>query len=144
MSSDLEDLFGGEQAPPAPTAARTGKLVLVVDDSEMMRMTISRIIEKFGHRVIEAADGNQALDACRHNAPDLVFLDWVMPERNGLETLREMRRIPKLRETPVVLLTVVRDKDTIREAGRYGVQDYVSKPAKPGRVVEKVHKYLGS
>ena len=143
MSSDLEDLFGGEGAPPAPITARTGKLVLVVDDSDMMRIMISRIVENSGHRFIEAADGNQALDACRMNTPDLVFLDWLMPEKNGLETLQEMRRIPKLRDTPVVLLTVVRDKGTIREAGKHRVQDYISKPAKPERVREKIRKYLG-
>lgn len=118
--------------------------MLVVDDSDMMRLTITRIVEKSGHLVIEASNGNQALDACRNNNPDLIFLDWIMPEKDGLETLQEMRQMPKLRDTPVVLLTVVRDKDAIRVAGRYGVQDYIAKPAKPDRVREKIRKYLGS
>lgn len=53
-----------------------------------------------------------------------------------------MRQLPKMRDTPVVLLTVVKDKEAIRVAGRFGVTDYVSKPAKPDRVREKIRKYL--
>ncbi len=145
MTSGLDGLFGAEEdSPAAPIPTKTGKTVLVVDDSDMMRVTITRIVEKSGHRVIEASNGNQALDACRNNTPDLIFLDWIMPEKEGLETLQELRQVPKLSETPVVLLTVVRNKDAIRVAGRYGVQDYISKPAKPDRVREKIRKHLGS
>lgn len=145
MSSGIDDLFGAEDEPAVPAPKnRTGKAVLVVDDSDMIRLTITRIVEKSGHLAIEASNGNQALDACRNNNPDLIFLDWIMPEKDGLEMLQEMRQMPKLRDTPVVLLTVVRDKNAIRNAGRFGVTDYLSKPAKPDRVREKIRKYLGS
>ena len=146
MTSGIDDLFGEEEDSPALPipAKRTGKTVLVVDDSDMIRLTITRIVEKFGHRALEASNGNQALDVCRNNAPDLIFLDWIMPEKAGLEKLKEMRKISKLSAIPVVLLTVVKDKDAIREAGRYGVQDYVSKSATPDRVREKIRKYLSS
>ena len=116
----------------------------MVDDLDMMSLTITRIVEKSGHRAVEASNGNQALDVCRNNTPYFGFLDWIMPERAGLETLQEMRKIPKQSAIPVVLLTGVKDKDAIREAGRYGVQDYVSKPATPDRVREKIRKNLGS
>jgi CheY-like chemotaxis protein len=146
MTSGIDDLFGAAaELPAVPTPKkRSGKAVLVVDDSDMMRLTITRIVEKSGHRVIEASNGNQALDACRNNTPDLIFLDWIMPDKDGLETLQEMRQMPKLRDTAVVLLTVVRDKNDIRVTGRFGVTDYISKPTKPDRVREKIHKYLGS
>ncbi len=144
LTNGIDDLFGAEEEAAVPVPTKTGKAVLVVDDSDMMRLTITRIVEKSGHLAIEASNGNQALDACRNNNPDLIFLDWIMPEKDGLETLEEMRQMPKLRDTPVVLLTVVRDKDTIRVAGHFGVTDYISKPAKPDRVREKIRKYLGS
>jgi CheY-like chemotaxis protein len=66
-----------------------------------------------------------------------------MPGKSGLETLIELRAMPKMANTPIVLLTQVKDKETIREAGVYKVQDYFSKPARPERVRAKIAKYLG-
>ena len=141
----LEDLFSSvdELAADTPTTSpRTGKTVLGVDDSEMMRLAVSSIVQNTGHHTIEAADGNEALDACEHNKPDLIFLDWIMPGKSGLETIIELRAMPKMADTPIVLLTQVKDKESIREAGVYKVQDYISKPARPERVRAKLTKYL--
>ena len=144
--SSLDDLFASvdELATPEPkTPPTAGKTILVVDDSEMMRVAITSIVSKTGHRVIEAANGDEALDACEHNTPDLILLDWIMPEKSGLETLKELRAMPKMANTPIVLLTQVKDKQSIREAGVYKVTDYLSKPARPDRVRAKIAKYLG-
>ena len=149
--SSLDDLFPEAEAPaPIPKVPpktkeppKTGKTILVVDDSDLMRLAVTTIVAKTGHHAIEAADGNEALDICEHNSPDLIFLDWVMPGKDGLETLKQLRAIPEMASTPVVLLTQVRDKESIREAGVYNVQDYISKPARPDRVRAKILKYFG-
>ncbi|MFH1567157.1 MAG: response regulator [Gemmatimonadota bacterium] len=126
---------------PAPSArART---VLVVDDSAQMRKVVSAVVKRAGHYPLEAADGIQALDMARGWEPALVILDMVMPGLDGMETLRQLREIPAMENIPVVLLTQVQDAERIREAGKYGVRDYLSKPAKTDRLLEKIRKYLG-
>jgi two-component system chemotaxis response regulator CheY len=108
----------------------------------MLRIAVRIAVEALGHQVIDAANGDEALDAARSNNLDLIILDWVMPGKSGLETLKELRAMPRLLETPVVLLTVVKDAQAIREAGVYNVRDYLSKPARPDRLRAKIQKYL--
>jgi CheY-like chemotaxis protein len=63
--------------------------------------------------------------------PDLVFLDLHMPEMNGLQVLERLRALPGLEEIPVVLLTASRSPEVVTQAAKYGVHDYLSKPAQP-------------
>ena len=96
-----------------------------------------------GHHVVEAADGASALTPAETLPPDLVFLDLHMPEMNGLQVLERLRAPPGLEEIPVVLLTASRSPEVVTQAAKYGVHDYLSKPARPARIREKVDKYLG-
>jgi len=66
--------------------------ILVVDDDPMLRRTLHAILEKAGHTVVEAEDGKQALALFAANKPDLVLTDIIMPNRDGIETLGELRR----------------------------------------------------
>lgn len=139
MSDAANDLFDAP-APSKPSGRR--RRVLVVDDSQMMRTAVSRIIERLGHEVTEAANGNEALGIVERRGADLVFLDLEMPVKDGITALRELRGLVRMRETPVILLTVVDDADVVKEAAQYGVKDYLRKPAHPRRIEEKVRKYL--
>ena len=90
-----------------------------------MRRTVRKVAEKMGRKVLEATDGTEALAVARHNQSDLIFLDMVMPMKNGLETLQELRSDKCFRTTPVTLLTVLVDKVVVRKAVAVQVHDYL-------------------
>ena len=142
---NLDNLFGGDE--PAPKAAPEkkrglGRTVLVVDDSPQMRKLVCAMVHRAGHRPIEAENGTIALDIARSRNPRLILLDVLMPGPDGIETLKELRMMPGQKQTPVVLLTTVRDPEVIREAGKYGVSDYLAKPTTTEKLNAKISKYL--
>lgn len=118
-------------------------VVFIVDDSPLITRVVGAVISAMGHHVVEAADGASALTTAETLPPDLVFLDLHMPEMNGLQVLERLRALPGLEEIPVVLLTASRSPEVVTQAAKYGVHDYLSKPARPARIREKVDKYLG-
>ena len=140
MSENIDDLFSVE-TPQDNSSER--RCILIVDDSEMMRLAVRSILEPLGHELIEAGDGEEALGKAFFREPDMIFLDWIMPKKNGLEVLRRLREVPRTSAIPICLLTVLQDPAEIRQAAKFGVVDYLSKPADPQRLKEKVRKYLG-
>lgn len=118
-------------------------VVLIVDDSPMITKVVGSVVSAMGHHVVEASDGASALMTAETLPPDLIFLDLNMPEMNGLEMLERMRATPGLKDVPVVLLTASRSTDVVTRTAKYGVKDYLSKPARPASIREKVKKYLG-
>ena len=101
---------------------------LVVDDSRVVRKVARRILEAHGYTVAEAADGQQALDACRNGLPDCVLLDWNMPVMDGLSFLRALRAEHGPDNPPVVFCTTENDMDHIARAIENGAQEYIMKP----------------
>src|ERR1700761_9013078 len=67
-------------------------LILVIDDHDQMRRTVVRILQRAGHTSCEAHDGKEGVQLCRDSKPDLVITDLIMPEREAMETIRELRR----------------------------------------------------
>src|SRR3546814_6161551 len=86
------------------------KSCLVVDDSKVVRMVARRILEKLDFEIVEAADGAMALEACGRKLPDAVLLDWNMPVMNGIDFLRELRRMPG-GDGPVVVFCTTRSEE---------------------------------
>jgi two-component system chemotaxis response regulator CheY len=101
---------------------------LVVDDSGPVRRIVSRIVRGLGLEVREAADGLQALTACRSRLPDVVLLDWNMPVMDGPSFLRELRSMPGGGAPKVVFCTTMTEFDAIQEALDAGADEYVMKP----------------
>jgi two-component system chemotaxis response regulator CheY len=101
---------------------------LVVDDSGVVRKAARRFLEGFGFAVREAADGQQALDACRTRLPDLVLLDWNMPVMDGLTFLKAARAEHGADRPLVVLCTTENAFERIVTALEAGAQEYVMKP----------------
>ena len=137
--TEADPLSGDDQQEDAGDSQ---KCILIVDDSSMMRLAVREILAPLGHEILEAGDGEEALDIAFFRELDMMFLDWIMPKKSGLEVLRELREVPRTKDLPVVLLTQLTDPTVVREAAPYGVVDYLSKPANPRRLVEKVRKYL--
>jgi two-component system chemotaxis response regulator CheY len=104
------------------------KSCLVVDDSKVIRLVAKRILEELGFRIMEAADGGEALRACRANMPDAVLLDWNMPVMTGIDFLRELRKSEGGAAPIVVFCTTENDMSRIREAMEAGANEYVMKP----------------
>jgi two-component system chemotaxis response regulator CheY len=101
---------------------------LVVDDSRVVRKVARRILEANGFAVTEAADGQQALDACHADLPDVVLLDWNMPVMDGLAFLQALRAEYGPDNPPVVFCTTENDMSHIEAAIAHGAQEYIMKP----------------
>lgn len=104
------------------------KTCLVVDDSKMIRRIAGRILKDLSFETEEAANGQEALDACRANMPDAILLDWNMPVMDGMNFLRTLRNEPKGASPVVVFCTAERDVDKIAQALDAGADEYVMKP----------------
>ena len=101
---------------------------LVVDDSRVVRLVARRMLEKNGYAVVEAEDGEKALNACRAHMPDAVLLDWNMPVMNGIEFLRNLRGEFGPDNPPVVFCTTENDMRFVEQAIEAGAQEFIMKP----------------
>ena len=104
------------------------KTCLVVDDSKVIRMVAKKILQELDFEVIEAADGSDALEACKINLPDGVLLDWNMPVMDGIEFLRALRALPGGNSPIVVFCTSENDMEHIQQAIEAGANEYIMKP----------------
>jgi two-component system, chemotaxis family, chemotaxis protein CheY len=104
------------------------KHVLVVDDSAVIRKVARRILEGMKFETAEAEDGRKALDFCAREMPDAILLDWNMPVMDGLEFLRELRRMPGGLRPKVVFCTTENDVTHIARAMHAGADEYIMKP----------------
>ncbi len=115
------------------------KNILIVDDDPNIREVISFALDKASMKVISASDGQQALEAFNKSNPDLVILDITMPEKDGLEVCKEIR---KTSDVPVLFLSS-RDEEIDRVVGlEIGGDDYVTKPFSPRELVARVNAIL--
>ena len=101
---------------------------LVVDDSRVVRKVARRMLESQGFAVTEAADGQQALLACRQQMPDAVLLDWNMPVMNGIEFLRLLRQEFGPENPTVLFCTTENDMNFVEQAIEAGAQEFIMKP----------------
>lgn len=120
--------------------------VLIVDDEQHIRLLIEQTLEDLideGVELYTAADGDEALTVIEAQRPSLVFLDLMMPKRNGLEVCRTVRGNLGLADTYIVLLTA-KGAAHDREAGlAAGANRYLTKPFDPDELLEIAHAVLG-
>lgn len=121
---------------------RFNKRVVLVDDNEVIRMALRAILRQAGFNVVaEGRDGDAACELVERLQPDLVCLDVVMPKRNGLEALADLReRFPQVK---VLMVTGQTDRESVGEMVRMGAAGIVVKPFNAARVVEMVERTLG-
>lgn len=103
--------------------------ILVVDDSQTVRLVGRRIMSKFGFEVLEAEHGEAALEIVNQN-PDLaaILLDWNMPVMDGLAFLKSLRALPLEKQPVVVMCTTENDMEHIMQAVEAGANEYIMKP----------------
>lgn len=121
-----------------------GKKIMLVDDAAFMRMTIKNCLTKAGYPVesmIEAGDGQQAVDMYEAEKPDLVIMDITMPNKDGIQALQEIKT--KDAAAKVVMCSAMGQESMVVEAIRLGALDFIVKPFKPDRILQTVQKILG-
>lgn len=101
---------------------------LVADDSSVIRKVVRRICEDLGFTVSEAEDGKEALSLCRRAMPDVVLVDWNMPEMDGYEFVRELRQLDGGQHPKVIFCTTENDVAQVARAMRAGADDHLLKP----------------
>jgi len=116
-----------------------GKKVLVVDDEERIRRLIRMHLERDEFLVEEAENGQQALDLALENNYDVILLDIMMPEMDGIEVCEELR---KEKMTPVIMLTAKGEESNRVQGFEVGADDYIVKPFSPREVVLRVKAVL--
>jgi len=120
----------------------SGKTVVIVDDEPAMVDMLTTFLTMKGFQVHGAYTGMAGLDAIEREQPDVVLLDLMLPDHDGWEITRWMRREPLLQQTPVIMLTA-RVSDTDKIVGlELGADDYVTKPYNPREVVARVRARL--
>jgi two-component system, chemotaxis family, chemotaxis protein CheY len=106
----------------------TTPLCLVVDDSRVIRRMATDILKGLGLRTAEAEHGLAAVEFCRTTTPDMVLLDWNMPEMDGITCLRALRAMEISPRPVVVMCTTESGMDKIQEALKSGADEYIMKP----------------
>lgn len=118
------------------------KKILIVDDEPYIRELVSTTLKGDEYKILEAGDGEEALQIARNEMPDLILLDIRMPKKDGLEVCRELKSDPKTSSLYIVILTAYGqevEKERGREAGADG---YFVKPFSPIALLKKVEELL--
>ena len=118
--------------------------VLVVDDEENIRIILAYTLRLDGFEVYLAKDGLTGLELAREKKPDVIVLDWMMPEMDGLEVLSELENDEGTKEIPVIMLTAKGMMLDVGQALYQGAADYVLKPFEPDELAEVIRSKIES
>ena len=144
MPVALGEAFAGEAAQwrPSPVPAGDAGGVLLVEDNADMRDYLARLLTDQGWPVHAVGDAGAAMAHARQNRPELILSDVMLPGRDGLALLREVRASEPLNRVPVVLLTARAGAESAIEGLRTGADDYVVKPFHPDELITRVRAHL--
>lgn len=118
------------------------KKILIVDDEPDILEFLQYNLKKEGYEVVTAQDGRQAIDVAEREKPNLILLDIMMPEMDGVETCRQLRTRKEFNDTPIAFLTA-RDEDFSQIAALdVGGDDYITKPIKPRVLMSRINALL--
>lgn len=116
--------------------------IMLVDDAAFMRMMVKDALTKAGYTdLIEAQDGAEAVEKFNAENPDLVFMDITMPNKDGLEALKEIKAAHP--NANIVMCSAMGQEAMVIEAIKSGAKDFIVKPFKPDRILQTVSKILG-
>ena len=118
------------------------KKLLIVDDEDSLRRLLTRTLSGGDYTVLQASDGNKALEVAFRERPDFVLLDIQMPGLDGIEVCRRIKAAAKLQDTMVVMLTAQAQADVRRRATEAGADAFLTKPFSPLQVLEVVERKM--
>ena len=116
----------------------TQRTILVVEDDKSLLPMITYNIEKNGFKVKSATNGEDALLLIKEEIPSLAIFDWMIPEPNGLELCKILRRKQETSNLPIIMLTAREEEDDRIRGLEYGADDYISKPFSPAELIARI------
>ncbi len=118
--------------------------VLVVDDDPLMHQLFQRHLERAGYQMISAMDGLEALEIAARELPQIIVMDVMMPEIDGLEAIRRLRKIEATKAIPVIVITANVDSylASQRESSVCGAASFLTKPLSPARLLQEVQRLM--
>jgi two-component system, chemotaxis family, chemotaxis protein CheY len=119
------------------------KTLLIVDDSTVMRMTVGSILKEAGYAVVEAENGQVALDKAMQSQVDLIVCDVNMPVMDGLTFVKLIKETPQYRFVPIIMLTTVTGQSDMEAGKAAGVKAWMVKPFDKDKLLGAVAKLLG-
>ena len=128
------------QAIPQLASMSSGHKIMVVEDHRDSREALRALFEAYGYQVIEAANGRIAVEKAATERPDIILMDIMMPELDGFDASRHIRRIPGLEQTPIIAVSALEDAHEL--AVQSGMSDYVRKPVDIRGLLTKVSGWL--
>ena len=117
--------------------------ILAVDDSASMRQMVSFTLQGAGYEVVEACDGQEALNKAKQNQVDLVLSDVNMPVMDGIALIKQLRTLPSYKFTPILMLTTESAADKKSEGKAAGATGWIVKPFNPDQLLNTIKKVLG-
>lgn len=141
---DIINLMKKNNMPLPGELLRNGKSrILVIDDDPKITKMVKTILEAEGDlEVVTAKSGFEAGFIVAELNPNVILLDFLMPEIDGFEVCRRIRKDEKTKDIPVIAITVLRDKKEVQRMYTCGITDYLAKPFKSTDLVDRIRKYI--
>ena len=142
---ETESVISETKTPPADEPAEeeietvTGKKIMIIDDSIVIRKMIEIALEEENYHLINAGSGKEGMDSFEKDQPDLIILDMMLPDMNGIDLLK---KIKEKSDTPVIMLSGKDSPQLVENAKEVGVNDFLPKPFEDEELVEKVKNLI--
>jgi len=116
--------------------------LLIVDDLPANLKVLRGVLDSLGHQMMFATSGQQALDRVANTPPDLILLDLMMPDMDGLEVCHALQQSPQTAHIPVIFLTASHEDDHLKQAFAVGAVDYITKPFRSDELLARIQTHL--
>lgn len=118
--------------------------ILLVDDTETVLLFEKMMLRGSGLNLRTAKNGKKALEEVAKSRPDLILLDIMMPELNGIQVCEKLKSDPETKDIPIVMVTTKGEPEMVEKAFKAGCDDYITKPLDKMELLSKVNTYIGS
>lgn len=120
------------------------KKILIVDDDENIIQTLKMRLEVNGYRIVTASNGAEGIEKSEQENPDLILLNVMMPQLDGIMTTLKLKGIFKTQSIPIIIMTGIKEKDNMVLARHVGASDYITKPFESVELLKKINKLLAA
>ncbi len=133
---------GGQKSGATMQAAPKKKILIIDDDERILALLVATLEPVAEYAVFTAMSGNEAFTLARQHKPDLVLLDIMMPDKDGYDICRDLRRSPFTANAKIIMLTAMAQESDKLRSMQAGADDYLTKPFSPTKLLELLEKWL--